>query len=176
MSDIEDSYMDSDGSTDIEYDTDPEDEIYDQIGFDEELLYVNDEETECIHGKYYLSSVLFTSRDNVSPEQLLIDKRIDRTIFLKYQYTYIREYIHLYPEEFYLTNQVEIVQVLIEDGCYTAVIKTFWIKIIQRAWRRTLQKREQWMKIFKKNALKKMDSFQRTGKLDEPYPRFSLYN
>ena len=160
----------SDTETDMEYETDSDDEIYDQIGFDEELLYVNDEEPECIHGKYYLSSVFCISPKIETPEQLLIDKRIDRKLFFKYDYHYIREYTHLYPEEFYFTNQVEIVQVLIEDGCCTAVIKTGWIKKIQRAWRRTLQKREQWLNDFKKNVVKKIDFFQRTGKLEEPYP------
>jgi hypothetical protein len=37
----------------------------------------------------------------------------------------------------------EIVECVDKDGCSVAIIKTFWIKIIQRTWRNILKKRKE---------------------------------
>lgn len=166
LMDFDDEYYD-----DADYD-DENDEIYDQIYDDEERL---GEEPECENGKYYLCSVFLMDRDNICSDELLIDKRMDKRLFFKYTYSHICEYTHMYYPKYYYSKGIEIVQAVLVNDCYTAIIKTFWIKIIQRAWKRTFEARKQWLNNFKKNVLNNMNAVQQTGKLPEPYPKFTIY-
>jgi hypothetical protein len=48
---------------------------------------------------------------------------------------------------------IEIMQLNIDkDGLYTAVLKTFWIKIIQRKWKKRMVEKRQYMYNLKKKG------------------------
>jgi hypothetical protein len=61
-----------------------------------------------------------------------------------YQHDLFPNYRNIVLRENYI--KPEIVECIVKDGCCIAIIKTFWIKIIQRAWRNILKKREDSLK------------------------------
>jgi hypothetical protein len=55
-----------------------------------------------------------------------------------------------------------------KHGMYTAILKTFWIKIIQRSWKKIMAKRKQYMFDLKKNILSILKTFQLTNQMPKP--------
>ena len=63
-----------------------------------------------------------------------------------------------------------------KDGLYTAVLKTFWIKIIQRKWKKRMVEKRQYMYNLKKNILSILNTFQvTTNRLPKPPGLHGLY-
>jgi hypothetical protein len=50
-----------------------------------------------------------------------------------------------------------------EFGMYTAVLKTFWIKIMHRAWKKRMAQKEQHISYIKKNILSILNTIQITA-------------
>jgi hypothetical protein len=114
------------------------DEYYDEI-MDAE--YDNDD--ECIHKKYYIGSYWYENYENIIEDA----KTVKISTFYNFTNNYISNYISLWGG-LPFTPTIEIIQVIMnDDGTYKHIIKTFWIKIIQRKWKKIMQE--------KKNTIKK---------------------
>lgn len=100
----------------------------------------------CSNGQYALGTV---SREPHC--DLLVDNRVDLRIFYRFEYRIVEEWTFTpyYISGYHFSDKLEIIQVIIKNDVYTAVIKTFWLREFQRAWR----KRQQWIKSVKKNIL-----------------------
>jgi hypothetical protein len=73
--------------------------------------------------------------------------KIHPTTFYKYNGTLISKYFFWYSGIFmpkYPTVDILQLQVL-PDDTYLAVVKTFWIKIIQRSWKKIYKQRQQYI-------------------------------
>jgi hypothetical protein len=122
-------------------DSDSDDEISDRI-------YNDDESTvEAIktNGTYYLGCVC---------KCLLLEMIISPRILYKYTYRQIREYMLQYSVSsccrlYGKKPTVDIIVLDIQDEVYHAVIKTFWIRLVQRHWKKTYKQQRDILKLRK---------------------------
>jgi hypothetical protein len=90
--------------------------------------------------RYYIGLPGYDKAQN----QLLLLNTISPKTFLKYQYIDILKYLVEYSAHRINKPNVHILQVHVdENNAYNVVIKTFWLKIIQRAWKRAFEERVQ---------------------------------
>jgi hypothetical protein len=131
MSNIEDTDTESILSEVTTYYSDEENED------ESEMLEIFDEFNnidDIVEQKYYVGTYSYSGEcfNNI------ISFRIPLIVF--YKYTSLKlircmEYINPYYE-FSNIHNIDIIQVFIHNEYYIAVIKTFWLKIIQRTWRK----------------------------------------
>lgn len=132
-------------------------DILDEIAELEEDFLDRDKE----HLKYYLGSVYYCPEYNsiqlgtsVSPSTVLSYNILD---------------IQLYLAEYSISNilvllpHVHILQLDIKpDGEYCVIIKTFWLKIVQRAWKKQYAKRKEIIML--RGSIVSQRHFELTGK------------
>lgn len=93
------------------------------------------QETEKIHGNYYIGGVQY---DKHTDRQFLMMSAISPRAFFTYDYHMISIYLHemCISEISYYPN-IQILQLDIAgDGCYRVIVKTYWLRLIQRTWKR----------------------------------------
>lgn len=118
-----------------ESDSEPETET-DRI-YSAESDYID---ADKINLQYYIGLPGYNKAQN----QLLLLNTISPNTFLKYQYIDILKYLVQYSVNRINRPNVHILQVHVDaNNAYNVVIKTFWLKIIQRAWKRTFAERVQ---------------------------------
>jgi hypothetical protein len=119
----------------------------DEIEIDEEFL--DTENMEMINKKYYIGSYLYIPEEKI----LLFDNKIHPLTFMKYKSYGIERYlfeVSFVPLHKRRLPSIEILQLhILEDDTYTVVVKTFWIKIIQRAWKKVYKERKQFIQSIK---------------------------
>lgn len=138
--------------TDIESEYDV-DEEYADMEYAEETF----EQTDKIDGHYYLG-VPFTFR---SIGQTVMNCSISPKTFFQNEYSRVGGYLQ-HIATFYLPYDpfVDILQLHITDnGEYAVVVKTIWLRIIQRAWKNRLETRN---KVFAKRASVQNQEYFRT--------------
>ena len=154
----------SDTESEVEIDdllsiTSEECEICDQVEeFEEEY-------TECVNNNYYIGSYCLM-KDLEDNTILLFGIKVNLPTFYAFSNYELSTYIY-YCSGFQYTRKpkIEIMQVKIDEfGMYTAVLKTFWIKIIQRAWKKRMVQKKQHMSNIKKNILSILNTIQLTAK------------
>lgn len=137
---------DDDTITDSEYEYEnyaPETEnIFDRIYFDDiEFL-----DTEKEDGGYYIGLYEYIR----SQSELLLGMTVSPSIFYKYQYNNLSRYLRAYSfvRNKYSTRNIQIMQLKIDThmNTYTVLIKTYWIRLIQRHWRKNYK---EWIKFIK---------------------------
>jgi hypothetical protein len=132
------------------------DEEYADIEYAEETF----EQTDKIDGHYYLG-VPFTFR---SIGQTVMNCSISPNTFFENDYSRVGGYLQ-HIATFYLPYDpfVDILQLHITDnGEYAVVVKTIWLRIIQRAWKKRLETRN---KVFAKRAsVQNQEYFRRHGR------------
>ena len=121
------------------------------------------EEEECIHNKYYLGTVFKPKRYQNIYTSLILEFRVKLPIFFKCSWDLVYEFAHVYPPQYYLTNRLEIVQLKIVDDYYCVIIKTFWLRILQRKWKRLYKERQLKIDMIKRNPMKYIRDIQRSG-------------
>ena len=152
------SYSDNDS------DFDPE-ELEDIFEYEEAL-----EEHECQDGEYVIGSVALYYTYHIIHQKrrnpiMVIDLRVDPRIFFKFDYPRVNDYFHTCNPHGHLFDQLEIIQVSIQDNVSYAVIKTRWLRVVQRAWKGLMKQRREWLQYVKKNIV----SFVTHQRLP-PYP------
>jgi hypothetical protein len=120
--------------------------IYD---YEEEFI----PESTCKNGNHYLSAVIQSSEKDTEGE-LIVDYRVNTQLFFKFSYSEVIEYAKTYDENIYFSDNLEIVQVVFKGELCTAVIKTYWLRVVQRAWKKYMNRRRDWIKNVKKNILR----------------------
>lgn len=99
---------------------------------DLELEYIEPQDK-----KYYIGC--YTNYFNI----LLLVNKIRLSTFYESDPADILDYFYYCSGMYIKKSNIEIVQLhILEDGTYSCVLKTHWIRIIQRAWRKTLVKRQ----------------------------------
>ena len=116
-----------------------------------------DIEEECVDGKYYVGSYNLDSERNI----LLLTARVNLREFFKYEQNHLIWYLYLHsctPHD----PKLEIIQLRIMcDGTYTCVLKTRYIRFIQRKWKRWLTQRQQFIRTM---TLQKLRHRELTGR------------
>jgi hypothetical protein len=127
-----DSDTDSDSETDMESEYESDD--YDDI----ETAETEFENTEKRDGHYYLG-IPWTSS-----HFMLMNGTISAATFMDYEYSRILGYVRTYSV-FYVSpnSQIEIMKLILDaDQSYTTVLKTHWLRLVQRRWKTVYRERE----------------------------------
>lgn len=154
-SDSEDSQsIESDESTEsgTEYDSETE-EMVDRIYFHEEDFL--DSEKEDKH--YYIGNSL-VSQDKL---YILYANAVTPTTFFRFDINHVKSYLHDYSI-FATNSNIDIMKLFIlDDHTHTVVIKTYWLKIIQRHWKKIYSQRKYC--ISRRRQIKTMMYVERNG-------------
>ena len=154
-SDTEDSQsIESDESTEsgTEYDSETE-EMVDRIYFHEEDFL--DSEKEDKH--YYIGNSL-VSQDKL---YILYANAVTPTTFFRFDINHVKSYLHDYSI-FATNSNIDIMKLFIlDDHTHTVVIKTYWLKIIQRHWKKIYSQRKYC--ISRRRQIKTMMYVERNG-------------
>lgn len=146
------------GMTDMETD-----DLCDEIDEIEE-----NECDECVHNKYYIGSY-FLMKDEEDKEKhiLLFAKKIKLETFYNFTNFEISTYIWMCSGlQFKKNPNLDIMQLMIEsDGTYTAIMKTFWIKIIQRTWKKIMKQKKQNDAKIRRQIFSFANTFQTTTRI-----------
>jgi len=123
----------------------------------EDELDEDDEDIMCIDGKHYLATLF-----NPYNGRFLIHYRVNRSILFQFEYPRVLRYVQQPANRRdRLFGKIEIVQVVMEKGRDFAIIKTGWIRIFQRVWRRFYKEKQKWLAHVKKNIISFMTSMHR---------------
>lgn len=153
VSDTTDTDTESDtenDTTDSEYEYDaysPETEnIYDRIYFDDIEFLDTEKETN----KYYIGLYEYIR----SQSELLLGMTVSPNIFYKYPYNDVSRYLRAYSivRNKFSTKNIQIMKLKIDThtNTYTVLIKTYWIRLIQRHWKKIYKERMSFIKIRKR--------------------------
>jgi hypothetical protein len=131
------------------YDIHPyEEDIFEEIAdYEDSLPY-----TECNDNQYCIGS--YTNIDN----QLILSMRIQLSTFYKYTQEYLIPYM-FYSSEIPInitlsSARTQIMQIkILEDDTFTVILKTHWIRIIQRTWKRIFKQRKLYVLCLKKLSM-----------------------
>jgi len=140
---ISDDESDSENDSVSSYDLVNEilyDEMFDNITIDNDNFLDSDKEDK----KYYLGICSYYK------ERILMDSVILSKNFLKYDIRFIEYYLRMnrsLPNSIFTSNNkyINIMKLEIdeENGYYNIIIKTYWIRIIQRTWKNVFKKRQE---------------------------------
>ena len=124
-------------------------EMYENI-YDYEQIYGHDEENEdyYINENYYIGLFFY---DDLY-DNLLLAATVNSKTFFKYDFKYIVDYLNnhsIIHKRHYI--QPEIMKLIItEDIMFNVILKTFWLRLVQRTWKKVLRQRKE---LFKKTPL-----------------------
>lgn len=155
-----DSGNDSEVYSALYFEIDTYEDIIDEIAESEEYFLDIDKENM----KYYIGSAIYCQEYN----SIQLDTSISPTTLFSYNLNDIQ----LYLAEYSICNimstlpYIHILQLDIKpDGEYCAIIKTFWLKIVQRSWKKQFAKRK--AIILSRGNIAAQRHFELTG----TYPR-----
>ena len=164
---VSDEAQDEDEDEDFDAGADVESEIIDEIAEFEDRF----EEEDCISGKYYIGTYNLIKYDTEMMH--LIATRINIRTFYTFTHAELSSYAYfsslMYEEQH---PNIHIMQLVIEpDDTFTAIIKTFWLKIIQRTWKKACQKRKYFIEQFKSKIVYNINNIQLNRKINHlQYP------
>lgn len=132
---LEDTDDSDDNITQTLYDSDYEDELLEIFNYDlaQRELYGFNLEAE----KYYIGS--FCNESN----NLIVSITITSGTFFKYPANIICNYLHDFSIMMSTSSNIHIIKLDIgTDGVFNAILKTFWLKIIQRKWKKIYKQKQ----------------------------------
>jgi hypothetical protein len=136
-SDDDTSMEDTDSESIQEYDLDVTDRVYfaDQHFLDEPK----------IHGHYYLGTV---NEDGILPR--FMDISVSPSTFFQFAYHEIVRYLRFYSIHWRpIKPTVDILQLIIINQEYQVIQKTYWLRLVQRHWRKIYQEQQRVWQIRK---------------------------
>lgn len=124
---------------------DSDEEIYTDDEHEDEYIIDNiyrDEyeylDTEKQSGHYYIGIV-----GSISPDAILYANSIQPQTFFKYAYAHSLSYLQLYSIFRIRKPKIEIIKLLIlDDSTHIAILKTHWLRIVQRTWKKIHNQRK----------------------------------
>jgi hypothetical protein len=139
--------------TDDDYDSDDDIDIETR-----EIAY---EETDKINGKCYIGIAYLDKHHGI----YLMNGTISTRSFFAFAYHRIVAYTR-HISVYYTSSsskKLEILKLHIQpNGVYEVTIHTFWIRIIQRAWRKTYAQRKHQIRL--RGNIRNQESFRNTGR------------
>jgi hypothetical protein len=144
--------LDSGDNTDTES-IETDDDSYDASGSDDGIEYDSIHNEDSFHfysekenGKYYIGLChLYSNRHTHSPTQYrrwLLSTSVSAKSFFRHSYDNINDYLYYYGLVRIPQHEVQIMQVdILPDETCTVIIKTHWLRLVQRHWKKTYCKR-----------------------------------
>ena len=135
ISDSDESIIIEDEADD--FSDDEGDEIALERIFDEDEDHLDSEK---IDGHYYVGLCKYMHR----PKLYLMLNSVSPRAFFRYHYYHVLKYLYYYSSVRLFQPKIEIMKLIVlEDQTYSVILKTHWIRLIQRHWRSVLKKRKQ---------------------------------
>jgi hypothetical protein len=98
------------------------------------------------HGHYYVGLCKYMR----NPKIFLMANTVSTRIFFKFEFQRIFRYLNCYSSMRIQDPKVEIMQLhILEDQTYSVVLKTHWLRLIQRHWKKAFAKRKIIIKAIK---------------------------
>ena len=154
--------MDSDEEIYSDDDEHEDEYVIDNI-FQEESAFLD---TEKLDGQYYVGLCRYFPTHQL----LLYANAIRPSTFFKHSYSHSLSYLQLYSVFRVYKPNVDIMQLcVLTDSTYTVVVKTHWLRLIQRTWKSVFQVRKAAMN--KRMKIQSIRLFEVSGK----YPADATY-
>lgn len=124
---------------------------------------------ECVNNKYYIGSYCIIS-NRFKNDTLLFGIKINTPTFYSFSNYELSTYIYYFSGfQYKMKPTIEIMQLKMDEcGVYTAILKTFWIRIIQRSWKKRMVERKKYMINLKKNIISLLTPFQLANQIPKP--------
>lgn len=134
-SDDNDSQLSAVSESDYDSDLDSEN-VYDEINqLDYQHFYAEKED-----GNYYIGMADYDKPNG----SLLFSTTISPTAYFQYSYRDCSRYLYYYGISQQARPSIDIMQLHIDStGTFNVVIKTFWLKLVQRKWKKIYKQRQQ---------------------------------
>ena len=118
--------------------------IYENLNYKFMKIYDEDAsflEKEKINNNYYIG----ISAKYINDDQFVLVNSISAKSFLKYNQNIVIEYLKYYAGFYLKTPRLHIMQLKIDpiDETYNVILKTYWIRLIQRTWKNIYKKRKE---------------------------------
>lgn len=156
---------DDDDEDDDEYSDDDEDDDYGTDPEDYRLIMseLTHEDREKEHGRYYIGMSFLCNSEGI----YLMNSTISARTFLAYSYSRVHAYVRNTSCYYVRQNtQIEIMQLCIHaDGVYEVVLKTYWLRIVQRRWKNIYKERQRILRL--RSSIQNQEYFRRNGKYME---------
>ena len=138
--------------SDTEYDSETE-EMIERIYFHEEDFLDSEKEDKL----YYIGN----NKISNDKQYILYANAVTPTTFFRFDINHVKSYLHDYS--IFVTNSnIDIMKLFIlDDHTYTVVIKTYWLKMIQRHWKKIYSQRKYC--INRRRQIKTMMYVERNG-------------
>jgi hypothetical protein len=121
-----------------EFDVESDDEEYDEI-YQEDSLHVYSDKEDA---GYYIGLA-----KRVSPDTLLMVNSISPIVFFKYGFERVRRYLAQYSIIAVENAKVHIMKLcILPDQTYSVILKTHWLRLVQRHWRKVYTERKRVIK------------------------------
>ena len=164
-----DVYDDDDNDNDNDSYYGNEDEDEDEDEFMIEISDLNDcfTDSEKKNGQYIIGLCNYLD-DNIYCSGVVSDA------FFKYSYDQVKKYLFYNSITRILYEpKIDILQLVInDDDEYISILKTYWIRLIQRHWKKLCLKKQNM--INKKKSISNQFSFETTGKYKKGYNVINL--
>lgn len=100
-------------------------EIIDQI-YEDDIDFLDSEK---IHNNYYIGSVIYMTIE----KHLVFSCSISSKSFFKYSGIQVIDYLYSFGIGYTVLNNIQIMKLcILEDKTYSVIVKTYWISLIQR--------------------------------------------
>jgi len=150
----EDSFLSYEEMDDYSINTN--EELLIDIIFEEESHFVFEEK---IDKNYYIG--MGTKIDNY--DLLIMANSISIKTFFKYPYNTLLQYLWFHSIIRVNKPTIDILKLIIQpDGSYSVVIKTFWLRVFQRRWKRLFREHQEL--IMKRKSIQYLKIREITGK------------
>lgn len=153
---IENESIDNESTDDESMDDDmgasPEWEVYDY----DRKFFNSKKKTNM----YYIGTYDVICYNNII--EPIFDIALSRDAFFKFSSHLIIQYINSFNMHVNNSKSLEIIKLYIHNNVYIAILKTFWIRIIQRTWKRIMNKRQEIIQLRKR--LNSIHHYEKTGK------------
>jgi uncharacterized protein YifE (UPF0438 family) len=123
-----------------EYDED-EENSYESIYLSEEIS----ENEEKIHGNYYIGTILNVRRVKANHDTLL-DMNVSAKTFFNHTFCEMTKYFNSHSWPRGSSKSIEIMKLDMKKDEYCVIIKTHWIRLVQRTWKRVFIERKRILK------------------------------
>lgn len=110
------------------------------LDVEDQIFYADEEFMDAprVHGGYYLGNAA-----NFSGKEYTLDIVISPTTFFRFRYHDILNYLNQYSIfDRRQVSPVDILKLYIIENHYTVIIKTYWLRLIQRHWKQVFRQRK----------------------------------
>jgi hypothetical protein len=138
-----DSDSDSDGDEQLDIDNDNDSDSEDIFDQDQDHIDADKE-----NGRYYIGMQCYIEQRNL----MLVANTVSVSTFYKYSGKQISDYLYNYSIIRPTCQAIDIIKLhVLADDSYSVVLKTHWLRVVQRTWKKVYQERKRIL-INRRNA------------------------